>query len=656
MMVYRTKFFAIVLCLFLVACGAPSPAAMLTPAAAPKAAPLPGIPATPNPAAVKATAAPPPAAWPGMQPGWMTFKAAGAGQNDINNALYDPQGYLWASTSDGLYRWNIESGVILAAAKSNIPVPISFLAMQDGKVWAASKPGKIAFYADGKWTPQSAFFGTINKLFNLDGQLWLSTEKGLYSLEGQEWKPSGISIPEEYQGQVDWMARSEDGSSWFSVHTAKDSETYVLRFDGHIWQSYPNLKYTQNVFHTADGRLWFVFNNVAISTDGNSFTPLVLPGNYYSYGIDYSLLTPEGGLWLNTSEGTFTIQDGQIQKTDFSGFSNGPSDIYGRPNGLSSQGWLFNGTKNVYLFNGEIWKKFSLEAAKETGIGPLVGNDVIGFSADGALWAWQNDKLVRYDGSQVEIQTGPDNGSDSYFSYGNGSGSLSRVDPQGVLWSMYPDSQNLSVTKITQKETKKFNLHFSISDFAVAADGSAWLALSDGFIANFAPDDPKNRDFVDLDKIKIGGDLVSYRLKPTRILVSADGSVWVFVEGAGLYSYNGKDWKYYGLSQLKDKTAFTVGRDNLPWSGENNNLYHYDGQKWVTYFQNCTFPSHLSMAPDGAIWFINGCDGVYRFDGLNWTHFDKLKDLKGIIPTEMMAAPDGALWFFSAAGWARYQK
>lgn len=79
-------------------------------------------------------------------------------------------------------------------------------------------------------------------------------------------------------------------------------------------------------------------------------------------------------------------------------------------------------------------------------------------------------------------------------------------------------------------------------------------------------------------------------------------------------------------------------------------------KKWVTCGQACITPSNLVVAPDGAVWFKNGCEGVYRIDGIEWTHFAKDKQLGGIIPEQIMVAPDGALWFFSYYnGWARYQ-
>jgi streptogramin lyase len=139
-------------------------------------------------------------------------------------------------------------------------------------------------------------------------------------------------------------------------------------------------------------------------------------------------------------------------------------------------------------------------------------------------------------------------------------------------------------------------------------------------------------------------------------VVDRDGAVWVFVNVNGLYRYNGEGWKYFGLSSLSDPSDFAIGSNGRVWAGFFGELQEYDGEKWNTYSHSCINPSNLIVAPDDAIWFINGCDGVYRFDGKDWTHFAKDKELGGIIPFAIQIASDGALWFFSNDGWARYKQ
>jgi ligand-binding sensor domain-containing protein len=645
-MISRIKLLLLAVCFFLVSCGGP-----LTPVPSPEAA-IPGTPAAVT-ALSTTTPAPKPVAWPGLHAGWMTFHDEEPGF--INNVIYDPDGSLWASSANGLYHWDIQTGALKSASRDGLPRPIYLLTLFNGKIWAASWQGKLAYFSDNHWTAQNANFGNIQRFFNLGDQLWLASDTGLYYLDGQDWKIFD-SIPKTYPGWVTMMARSKDDSLWFSITTDRGDGNTVLRFNGQTWQSYPNLAGAEKVLKTSDGTLWFIYRELVTSINGQTVTPLVLPGNYYRYDILNSELTSDGELWLQTRQGSFMIQNEKIKPTAFIQFRNSPNhpdDVSDNVVGMSPQGWLLYGSKSVYIFTGERWNKYSLENNLDhSSIGQFTHDNVIGFSPDGNLWLRRYEHLIRFDGlKSEEIPINYDNCENC----GGNADSISRVDSDGVVWFLGLNSQYLVLKKPTQEHVTSFNLHFEVSDFTFAADGSAWLALSDGFIAHFSADDPKYRNFVELDKIKVGGGLTSYLLKPSRIVVSQDGSVWVFVDNAGLYRYNGKDWKYYGLSQLTDRSKFTIGLDNQPWAGFDYNLFHYTGEKWESFSKNCIFPSQLTTASDGAVWFINGCDGVYRFDGQTWTHFSKDKELAGIIPTRILVAPDGALWFFSPDGWARFQ-
>jgi frataxin-like iron-binding protein CyaY len=81
------------------------------------------------------------------------------------------------------------------------------------------------------------------------------------------------------------------------------------------------------------------------------------------------------------------------------------------------------------------------------------------------------------------------------------------------------------------------------------------------------------------------------------------------------------------------------------------------------YGQRSNFPSIVSIAIDldGAVWFatMGGArfigDGVYRFDGENWTHFSTENGLPSDEVSSMAVTPDGAIWFSTlSSGIARF--
>jgi streptogramin lyase len=643
---YVKKFrmgYAIALMILLAACGPVTPAPAVSPAQTSLVKPTPSqIPTSGSP--VQA------AKWTSLHAGWMTFPRPPA----IRNAFYDPNGYIWAAGTfpGGLYRWDVATGAVdRYFSAGSQPQYIDSLILWAGKVWVVLNNGEVDSFSGNAWTTETTLPKDDYVFFKTDDRLWVAGEGKLYSYNGNDWKLFD-ALPGEYR-HLSWIARSKDGSLWFSL-SSKDYAVKVLRFDGHNWKNYDNLAFARNAITTADGALWFVASDMLVSFDGHNLAPLVLPGNYFSYQVKNSLPLAGGGLWLQTDAGTFTIHGREVTKMDFSGFGTRPADVYDeRPLSLTPQGWLFSGGDGAYLYNGASWKKYAFpDSSLISQLVGKVGDRIIGFTPDGALWAWDEDEPVRFDGQRIDASYKFDIDGHS----AGVAGSISHIDSDGVLWSAYPNTETLSFGKPGGGKVAQLKLRNPIKDFALAPNGDLWLALGGGYITSLSPKQVEMMGLTDYDwnKVRVGGEQESHVLEPVRIEIGDDGGIWVYVKDIGLYKYIDKHWNYLGAN-LSDKSAFAIGANGRIWAGSNYNLFGYDGKTWMQYSHNCIFPSHVTIAPDQSVWFINGCDGVYRFDGKDWTHFAKEKELAGIIPTQIMVAPDGALWFFSYSGWARYQ-
>ena len=591
--------------------------------------PMASAPTVPSTTKVQSSPTPTqPALWPGLHDGWMNFK----GTAGFNSPVYDHQGYLWAVTFDnGIYRWDIETGELKDfTSKDGLPDNIFDLKMFDKKVWASSSNGKISCFLNGKWVTQTVTTGNSSYLSNTGDRLWASSSDGMYYLEGQEWKHFDL-IPESYQSSPDYgyqVSKSKDGSLWFWKYDR------VLRFDGTKWQEYQNLQGVNNVITLSDGTLLFLFGDLIISFDGKLLVPTVLPGNQFRYPIQTALITPENDLWLQIfretsapdKDGypTYLIHNGQVERIQNVVFNDFPEQMSNNPEAMTPQGWVFTGNNDIYLYKDNNWKKLGIN--QSSGVNQMIGNNVIGFSPDGSLWALdrENDVPVRFDGEQIE----------SVFKENLCSGYYSKwlIDQKGTIWGGIPNTNALCMYDPTTKQSSTVKLYFEYNDLALSPDGAIWVASNGGFVAKLTDSYLKSGDFRDIKMIKVGEGLVNYSLDPSRIVVDRDGAVWVFVNVNGLYRYNGEGWKYFGLSSLSDPSDFAIGSNGRVWAGFFGELQEYDGEKWNTYSHSCINPSNLIVAPDDAIWFINGCDGVYRFDGKDWTHFAKDKELGGIIP------------------------
>jgi len=493
---------------------------------------------------------------------------------------------------------------------------------------------------------------TLVDLSNTGDRLWAIGNE-IYYFDGQAWK-ADVQLQQVLQNPCPptSLSKSRDGSLWFW------GCGQVIRFDGRNWQNYNNLQGSQ-VVTLLDGTLLFVMgeSDLIVSFDGNRFQSLVLPGSDHEYPIQNYLSTPSGDLWLQIAssyrgdaKSAYLIHNGQIQPTSALDLNNAPDQSLDAPVVMTPNGWVFDDDENVYIYNGKDWK--ALAPIIEPPISTLVNNGIIGFSPDGALWMVQGADLVRFGGDKVEspfkehLAASPDSGCDANYHY--------QLDSRGSIWSWAPDSPELCYYDPGTKKVIPFKLLFNVSQLAVAPDGSIWAALSAGFLANLTLNALESGDYRKIELIKIGGDLVQFALSPARIEVGADGAVWVFITNAGLYRYNGKGWKYLGLSNLQFSSAFAIDASGHVWAGFCNGLQKYDGEKWVQYPHNCVWPTNLTVAPDGAVWFVSSGNGVYRFDGNQWTQFTA-EQLGGFIPYQIIVAPDSALWFIGDHAWARYK-
>jgi ligand-binding sensor domain-containing protein len=205
------------------------------------------------------------------------------------------------------------------------------------------------------------------------------------------------------------------------------------------------------------------------------------------------------------------------------------------------------------------------------------------------------------------------------------------------------------------QQVSNYESFFAIAGWDIAPDDSIWVSSKAGFIANISLETLQHGNYHDIEMIKVGGDERPYALVPERIEVDANGAVWVFVKDSGLYRYAGSEWKYFGMSNLPYPYVFSIDNQGTPSVGMCGKLLTHDGEKWIPYSQNCLNPSNMTITSTGAIWFADSCDGAYRFEEGEWTHFEK-DDLGGMLVNRIIEAPDGAIWFFGYGKWIRYQE
>ncbi|MFT3895575.1 MAG: hypothetical protein QM730_28470 [Anaerolineales bacterium] len=572
--------------------------------------------------------------WNWLQNGWMHFSQDGNGVWPI----YDPAGYFWAIGDNGLLRWNIETGevkVIEHASSDSIPYVggIVMFATLNGKVWVVTTVGDVSYYSDGTWiagqsipyqktTPAGALtFPNQYRISNTNNRLWASGEyidyskcptsfdtfpqscvsryQVIYYFDGREWGTFN-QMPDKYLDSAYSVAESKDGSYWFW------NGYYVLRYSNQSWTEYKNLE-SSKIVTLSDGTLLFIFDTLILSFDGQQLSPLIFPENNYHYPIERSYLTPNGDLFVrlhnyyNKSEAqTYLIHNGEVRKSPDLSFENIPNGVSTDYPVTTPRGWILHSPDGFYLYDGKNWKKFTKPNSYP--IYQAMGGSPLGFARDGSLWSIDYKGIKRFDGKTGEyVYKGslcfPDLPPDAPLSNPE-YGVSYRMDTNGNIWGISSVKNLLCYFDAVKKEASIFEVafnigilarfpvpfpHFKGNGFALAPNGSVWVASPEGYIANFTLDFLKKDPYRKVDMIKIGGDLVHYPLNPLRIEVGEDGAVWIFAEHSGLYRYDGKDWKYYGLSNLEEASAFAIDKQGHIWAGYPDLLLKYDGNTWTQY-------------------------------------------------------------------------
>lgn len=140
-----------------------------------------------------------------------------------------------------------------------------------------------------------------------------------------------------------------------------------------------------------------------------------------------------------------------------------------------------------------------------------------------------------------------------------------------------------------------------------------------------------------------------------RVVVGADGIVWT--GGSGWIARFDGSWTTFSAPRFEGPMA--VGPDGTVWTafGERD-LAHFDGSEWQTFEVPLSadqgvavpFTAFLDVAADGTVWAgTHELQGVFAFDGANWTHCTSADGLPAPLSGTVAAAPDGTVWVGSVS-------
>jgi ligand-binding sensor domain-containing protein len=581
--------------------GTPTPTGLAAPTGASTHRPVPS-PSAFLPATATAEPVPLPATIDAMSsvateiaPGWARYDSI----NEVLDLAFAPDGGLWASTTGGLVRWDLNSGtytryLILTNRLAVAP---------DSTLWLNSEYGLCRFDGASCDRPPDLPEFMASDLYALDvtaaGDLWVGGAQGASRFDGTSWTgyPLGVAVYDldaSYEGGV-WAATTdgvalyrEADDSWtfyaqvrglpntqvqaVGVSPAGEAWAYIAweglyRLGGDEWQlvQAPPGGNVREIAFAADGKLW-------VGTVG---------GSHYPGG---TLSSWDGDTWIDVSSAAGLIS--------FRAVAPGPDGAVAAATSLG-----------LGIYESGEWRMLKDGPTS----GPVAS---VAVTPDGSGWFAFGDQSLSTNGSGLSQF----DGEQWHYHLGDAEVTALAVAPDGSLWAGVGcgiqrfDSTAWETLARCDEELPPGN----VLDIEFAADGSTWVATG-------------------LNLVRFDGEAwIPYDKLVHAVVAAPDGAVWV----------NG-----WGGSQGSQYVA------------------RFDGGEWTTYSIGESFAGTFSVSAvtgDGRVWGIVPDRGLAAFDGRAWSEAESwafYAPPEGVLlhgGSGPYLAPDGALWMHTQHGVARF--
>ena len=611
--------------------------------------------------------------WEGMEPGWMSFSKP----LTIISAIYDPQGYIWATTYNHVFRWDINTSDFEDLTPEEETLGnIRNILFRNGEIWITTNKG-AALYTNNQW--KVYILDDIERITNFSDtgdRLWASTttdkDVNLYYLEEVKWQKFNHP-PIEKASDHPFTSVGQDSSGSIWVTNYYDA---LMRLDGDDWEKYDNTGDIYRIFTQPDGSLLFNFNNLLATFDGKEFAPLYLAPPKIEFFRIFPLHNGTLSHWIQT-HGTardvfaYTIDGMDVQEITPTTFNeNRPENASIYPIGKTPSGWIFGALheEGVYLYDNQTWELFSIPFDTPVITEGVIKTSPIGFTPEGNLWTLKDGLPVLFDGEKINYPFAFKENDYSCYFYKS---SNFIIDSKGNLWSFekeYGKENTICLFKKGELHPVAYKTFFNMEDIAIAPNGNIWLALEGGFLVEIPQEKLDKNDFSELKFIRIGNDDAYFPMDQIDIEIAPNNIVWAMADNE-LYSFDGVEWRSHITSFYASNPEFyEIDCSGDIWVSADNTLRHFDGRHWTPYRLEYYTPYAIAFGLDGAVWFSGVQDeldkafstrfggheqeGIYKFKEGNWTFFQK----DGFVPYKILAAPDGAMWFIADNKWMRYKE
>ncbi|MDP6038492.1 MAG: two-component regulator propeller domain-containing protein, partial [Candidatus Latescibacteria bacterium] len=213
---------------------------------------------------------------------WTTFDRTSAVIGDVKDVLEDRDGNIWLATDRGVQRYDGLGWTTYTAHDGLADNDVRAICQtRDGALWFGTWGAGISRFDGQTWTTYTTADGLASNfmywptfLEAQDGTLWAGflawgdrtgTNAGISQFDGKTWTTVDVPVGNPRPGIAD-IAEAADGTLWFTIYYGGGA----LRFDGQTWtQQFPGRDLNQNmvwnILSAQDGTIFFTCFREGIS-------------------------------------------------------------------------------------------------------------------------------------------------------------------------------------------------------------------------------------------------------------------------------------------------------------------------------------------------------------------------------------------------------
>ncbi|MBT4161812.1 MAG: DUF5011 domain-containing protein [Candidatus Latescibacteria bacterium] len=342
-------------------------------------------------------------------------------------------------------------------------------------------------------------------------------------------------------------------------------------------------------------------------------------GNIVGIDTGTQILTPEGlyDKTLAPSGWGPTDWNDEISSVAFHGDCEGASVTlywdkeFGSPSDRPPL-TLYPGTYSLNLKNHEPWNddvsSYQVSFAAPPSI-VLTGPEIVRI-LPGGTYTEPGAKAYNFEGNALTVIPGGTVGT----AVGTYELSYTATDHKGISSKTY---RSVVVTNWTEM----YNI--LAKDIDVGADGTAWVAGTDGYVRRLGP---------------AGWETVPGMGSVAKITVQPDGNAWVVQGGGGIYRWDPASGWVTIYGSLAHDAA--IGADGSRWIvNDTDGVARFsDTNGWET-MPGMGSVAHITVQPDGNAWVVQGQGGIYRWDPASgWV------TIYGSLAHDAAIGADGSRW------------